>query len=129
MYPVRRQISPHTAELRRNRTDAEDRFWQAVRNRQIDGFKFKFQATIEPFVVDFLCIETKLIVEIDGGQHSDAVDARRTRFLEGEGYRLLRFWNNDVLQNLEGVIEVVSAALAAPKKKTLPHPSREAGRG
>jgi len=132
MYPVRRQISPHAAELRKNPTDAERKFWPAVRNRQIDGHKFRFQATIEPFIVDFLCVEAMLIVELDGGQHNEQADASRTRFLERQGYRVLRFWNNDVLENLEGVIEVVRVALAAPKKKkkkTLPNPSREGGRG
>jgi len=129
MYPVRRQVSPHAAELRRNATDAERKFWATVRNRQIDGYKFRFQATIEPFIADFLCIEAKLIVEIDGSQHNAQADAFRTRFLRGKEYRVIRFWNNEVLENLEGVIELVRAALATPKKKTLPNPSREGGRG
>ena len=129
MYPVRRQISPHAATLRKNPTEAEKKFWAAVRNRQIDGFKFRFQSTVEPFIADFRCVEAMLIVELDGGQHNEAADAGRTAFLEREGYRVLRFWNNDVLTNLDGVIELLRAALAAPKKKTLPNPSREGGRG
>lgn len=112
MYPVRRQISPYAARLRRERTDAEDRFWQAVRNRQIDGYKFRFQHSLWPYVADFACLEALLIVEIDGGQHSEAKDQRRTTVLESQGFRILRFWNNDVLTNLEGVIEVVRTALA-----------------
>jgi very-short-patch-repair endonuclease len=111
MYPVRRQISPHAARLRRDRTEAEDRFWQAVRNRQLDGYKFRFQHTLGPFVADFVCLEAKLIVELDGGQHSAEKDARRTAFLETRGFRVLRFWNNDVLANLEGVIAAVQATL------------------
>jgi len=83
MRPVRRKISPHAARLRRDRTDAEDCFWQAVRNRQLDG-----------------------------GQHGEAKDARRTVFLEAKGFRILRFWNHDVLENLDGVLAVVSATLA-----------------
>jgi very-short-patch-repair endonuclease len=115
MPPVRRQISPHAARLRRDRTEAEDRFWQAVRNRQLDGFKFRFQHSLWPYVVDFICMEAKLIVELDGGQHSETKDARRTAFLEARGFRVLRFWNHDVLENLEGVLAVVSAALAASR--------------
>ncbi len=116
MPPVRRQISPHASRLRRERTEAEDRFWQAVRNRQLDGFKFRFQHSLYPYVADFACLEAKLIVELDGGQHSEEKDARRTAFLEAKGFRVLRFWNNEVLQNLEGVLTMVSAVLIASKK-------------
>lgn len=116
MRPVRRQISPHAAKFRRDRTDAEDRFWQAVRNRQLDGFKFRFQHTLWPYVADFACLEAMLIVELDGGQHSKVKDARRTAFLEAKGFRVLRFWNHDVLENLEGVLVVVGAALAEARE-------------
>lgn len=112
MRPVRRKISPHAAKLRRDRTDAEDRFWQAVRNRQLDGFKFRFQHSLWPYVADFACLEAMLIVELDGGQHGEVRDARRTAFLEAKGFRVLRFWNHDVLENLEGVLTVVGAVLA-----------------
>jgi very-short-patch-repair endonuclease len=116
MPPVTRKISPHASQLRRNRTDAEDLFWQAVRNRRLDGFKFRFQHSIDPYVADFACLEAKLIVELDGGQHSEQKDARRTAYLESQGFQVLRFWNHDVLQNLEGVLAVVSATLAGLKK-------------
>ncbi len=131
MFPVRRQISPHAARLRREQTDVEQRFWLAVRNRRLDGAKFRRQATIGRYVVDFLCVEARLIVELDGGQHDVSVDADRTDFLEARGYRVLRFWNNDVLENLEGVLLVVSEALAAAgQKKTLTQPSpAKAGEG
>ena len=109
--PVRRQTSPHAARLRREATDAERLLWGSLRNRGLMGRKFRFQATIEPFVVDFLCAEARLIIEVDGSQHNETVDAGRTRFLEGEGYRILRFWNNDVLANLDGVLEAIAAAL------------------
>jgi very-short-patch-repair endonuclease len=111
MPPVRRQISPHAARLRREQTDVEQRFWLAVRDRRLAGAKFRRQATIGSYVVDFLCVEEMLIVELDGGQHDEAVDAHRTRFLEGRGYRVLRFWNNDVLENFEGVLQTVGDAL------------------
>ncbi|KRC81499.1 endonuclease domain-containing protein [Sphingomonas sp. Root241] len=113
MYPVRRQINPHAAKLRRDATDAERRLLAVLRNRQIEGCKFRFQATIGPFVADFLCVEKMLIVELDGGQHNGEIDRERTRFLQDRGYRVLRFWNNDVLENLGGVVAVIISALAA----------------
>ena len=131
MYPVRRQTSPHAARLRRDRTEAEDRLWQVVRNRQLGGYKFRFQASLYPYVVDLICIEARLIVELDGGQHSEAKDARRTVFLESSGYRILRFWNSDVIENIDGVADTLLAVLAAvSKKKTLTQPSpAKAGEG
>jgi very-short-patch-repair endonuclease len=117
MPAVRRQISHHASQLRRDRTDAEEKFWQAARNRQIDGFKFRFQHSVLPYIADFACLEAMLIVEIDGGQHDEARDARRTAFLESEGFEILRFWNNDVLTNLDGVIQVVRQALIRRTKE------------
>ena len=114
MYPVRRRISPHAARLRRERTDAEDRLWQVVRNRQVDGFKFRFQHSLGPFIADFVCLEARLVVEVDGGQHSAAQDARRTAWLQANGFRVVRFWNSDVLTNLEGVVEVIRTELGRP---------------
>jgi very-short-patch-repair endonuclease len=111
MYPVRRQTNPHAARLRRNATEVERLVWGALRNRQLDGFKFRFQASIGPFVADFLCVEAALVVELDGGQHDAKVDAGRTEFLEARGYRVLRFWNNEVIENLDGLLEVIRAAL------------------
>jgi len=113
MPPVRRQISPYASRLRRDQTDVEQRFWLAVRDRRLAGAKFRRQATIGRYVVDFLCVQAMLIVELDGSQHDEALDAERTRFLEARGYRLLRFWNNDVIENFDGVLETVAAALGA----------------
>jgi very-short-patch-repair endonuclease len=103
-----------------------------VRNRQLDGYKFRFQASIGPYVVDFLCAEKRLIVELDGGQHNPAVDDRRTSFLEGEGYVLRRFWNNDVVENLDGVLQTVSEQLASlpdAHPSPSPNPLPQAGEG
>ena len=102
-------------QLRTTQTDAEKRLWRSLRNRQIGGAKFRRQVSIGPYIVDFLCHDAALVIELDGGQHADRVDhdARRTAFLEKEGYRVLRFWNNDVLQNTEGVLQVVESALRA----------------
>lgn len=92
-------------ELRRNSTEAERRLWSRLRKRQLDGVRFRRQVPIGPYVVDFACLAERLVVEIDGGQHAlDADrDAARTAWLETRGYRILRFWNNEMLENLEGV--------------------------
>jgi very-short-patch-repair endonuclease len=122
MTPVRRQIGPHAARLRRDMTDVEQTLWRALRNRQIANLKFRRQASIGRYVVDFLCIEARLIVELDGGQHSVDGDATRTAVLEAAGYRVLRFWNNEVIESLEGVLETIVMA-SGSEKKTLTQPS------
>ena len=105
--------------LRRESTDAERLLWFHLRDRRL-GAKFRRQQPVGPFIVDFLSVEAAVIVEVDGSQHQEAVDAGRTRFLERRGYRVLRFWNNDVLGNIGGVLEVIATALGeAP-----PHPDR-----
>jgi very-short-patch-repair endonuclease len=98
--------------LRHDATDAEQRLWYRLRARQIEGEKFVRQEPIGRYVVDFVCRELGLIVEVDGGQHAtDEHDAARERWLIDEGYRVLRFWNNDVLANTDGVLETIAAAL------------------
>jgi very-short-patch-repair endonuclease len=109
--PAIRPTNPHAKRLRREATDVEQRLWLAVRDRRLGGFKFRRQATIGPFVVDFLCAEMRLVIELDGGQHGAVSDAGRTALLEGCGYRVIRFWNNNVLENFEGVLEGILAAL------------------
>jgi very-short-patch-repair endonuclease len=93
--------------LRRNATDTERRLWSHLRRRQLDGHRFRRQVPIGPYVVDFACLERRLLIEVDGGRHEAAVDsdASRTAWLKGRGYRVLRFWNNDVLENADGVLE------------------------
>jgi very-short-patch-repair endonuclease len=100
-------------ELRINSTDAEQHLWVRLRRRQLDGCRFRRQAPIGPFIVDFVCLERHLIVELDGGQHADqqTSDARRTRFLEIEGYHLIRFWNHEVLRDTDAVVERILATL------------------
>jgi very-short-patch-repair endonuclease len=98
--------------LRSRQTDAERKLWFAVRDRRLSGFKFVRQEAIGPFIVDFVCREKRLIVEVDGGQHSEnADDIARDAFLAREGYRVMRFWNNDVLSNRDGVLTVILEAL------------------
>jgi very-short-patch-repair endonuclease len=108
-----KRLTPIARRLRRNRTDAEDRLWYHLRNRQLEGAKFRFQSPVAGFVADFLCVEARLIVELDGGQHGERIeqDAERTRALEAAGYTVMRFWNNDVLANTEGVLEMIRLAL------------------
>jgi very-short-patch-repair endonuclease len=99
--------------LRVNQTDAETVLWNRIRNRQIDGNKFVRQEPRGGYVCDFVCREKLLIVEVDGGQHSESpADGIRDRRLAEDGYRVLRFWNNDVLANLEGVLATIQTELA-----------------
>jgi adenine-specific DNA-methyltransferase len=93
--------------LRRNATDAEGKLWQLLRGRRLGGIKFRRQATVGCHVVDFLCAEKRLVVELDGGQHSPERDAARTARLEALGYRVIRFWNNDALGNTDAVLEAI----------------------
>jgi len=114
--------------LRRAMTDAEQALWRHLRNRQLLGWKIRRQHKISCYIVDFVCVEAMLIIELDGGQHADQVvyDERRTQQLRAMGYRVLRFWNNDVLLDIESVLTVILDALASPA----PHPSPlHAGRG
>lgn len=106
MPPVKRQISPHAAQLRRLATDAERLLWSHLRGRRL-GYKFRFQHSISPYVADFICLGRKLIVEADGGQHSPQVDRARTAYLRKRGFRIIRFWNHDILQNIDGVLETL----------------------
>ncbi|MET0365501.1 MAG: DUF559 domain-containing protein [Sphingobium sp.] len=128
MFPIRRQISPYASRLRRDMTDAERKMWEALRNRQLEGFKFLRQATIGPFVVDFLCVEAHLVVELDGGQHSEARDAERTAFVQARRLSVLRFWNHEVMTNFEGVADTIRRALLQKKTLTQPSPAK-AGEG
>jgi very-short-patch-repair endonuclease len=93
--------------LRRRQTDAERYLWFRLRNYRLGGLKFSRQMSLNGFVVDFCCPDAKLVIELDGGQHADQVeqDSCRSKNLEMRGYFVLRFWNNDVLQNIDGVLE------------------------
>src|SRR3954469_18058145 len=95
--------------LRRNQTDAEQRLWLRLRNRQLAGYKFRRQLPIPPYIVDFVCIESHLIIELDGAQHqsSIAADNKRTAWLEKLGFQVIRFWDNDVLNSTDAVLEKI----------------------
>jgi len=92
-----------------HQTDAESRLWYHLRSRRFLGLKFRCQHILQGYIVDFICLERKVVIELDGGQHADqkAYDDHRTRVLEKDGFKVIRFWNNDVLNNLEGVLETI----------------------
>jgi very-short-patch-repair endonuclease len=104
---VRKRLTPRARALRRRMTDAEMLLWSRLRAGQLDGRKFTKQFPIGKAVVDFACRRAKLVVELDGGQHAGATeaDAARTQLIEAHGYRLIRYWNNDVMSNVDGVLE------------------------
>jgi very-short-patch-repair endonuclease len=111
--------------LRNNSTDCERLLWLELKGKRLGGHKFSRQIPIGPFICDFICRRAMLVVELDGGQHSinaeAEADARRTRFIEGAGYRVIRFWNHDVLGNMDGVLQAIGSALAAcPPPDPLP---------
>ena len=100
-------------ELRTNQTDAERTLGKHLRDRRLEGYKFRRQRPLGRYVVDLICLEEKLIVEVDGGQHSaqQMYDLERDKWLESQGYRVLRFWNNQVLNDTEAVGETILATL------------------
>jgi very-short-patch-repair endonuclease len=112
------KTNPHAAKLRQEATDAERRLWRHLRNRNLGGFKFRRQVTIGPFIADFACVEIKLIVEADGGQHGGDSDTWRTHYLEALGWKVLRFWNHEILLHTDAVLEaILRACQAAPPAK------------
>jgi very-short-patch-repair endonuclease len=114
-----RNLTKAARQLRSRMTDAERKLWFALKDRKFDAFKFRRQVPVGPYIADFLCFESRLIVEVDGGQHNgSARDAERDAWLARNAFRVVRFWNNDVLQNLEGVLTRLAAELEAT-----PHPS------
>ena len=111
----------HARKLRHISTRAELLLWNKLRARQLGGFKFIRQEPIGRYVVDFVCRERRLVVEVDGGQHATSrLDPIRDEWLRARNYRILRFWNNDVLGNIEGVLETILSAMLAALP---PHPN------
>ena len=108
---TKKRLTPVARTLRRRSTDAENRLWYYLRDRRLEGAKFVRQFPIGGFVADFACRDAHLAIELDGGQHSPAADAPRTEVIEAFGYRIIRFWNNDVLENTEGVLEAIRQEL------------------
>ena len=110
-------------QLRKNMTNAEKVLWQKLRLKQLNGYKFRRQCPIGSYIVDFVCFDKKLIIELDGSQHADQVvyDLKRTQWLESQGFEVLRFWNNQVLNEIESVmnliLNVLTPTLVLPRKR------------
>ena len=117
-------------QLRKNMTDAERALWRHLRLRQFSGYKFRRQQPIVKYIVDFVCFEKKLIIEVDGSQHSEQADYDliRDAWLEKEGFRILRFWDNQVLNETDGVKEMIIGALHGPSYTPHLHPPPQGGR-
>jgi very-short-patch-repair endonuclease len=105
----REPLRDYARKLRRNSTEAERLLWSKLRARQLNGIKFKRQVLLAGYIVDFVALERKLVIEVDGGQHGEriAADRERTAALEKSGYHVVRFWNNDVLSKPDGVLDAI----------------------
>jgi very-short-patch-repair endonuclease len=124
-FPSATELLARAKAMRAAPTDAERHLWQILRGKRLSGYKFKRQQRIGTFIADFVCFGGRLIIEADGGQHSQDADGRRDAYLAGQGFRILRFWNNDILNNEEGVAQSILDALSTP----LPNPSPDGERG
>ncbi len=114
---------PRARTLRRDATEVEKKLWQQLRQPPFKQHHFRRQATIGPYFADFASHQLKIVIEVDGGQHVDnATDESRTFHLASEGYRVLRFWNNEIIENMSGVLSAIDAAIHAESAPT-PDPS------
>jgi len=116
-------LLPLAKGMRKHQSDAERALWQKLRAQRLLGYKFRRQVVIEPYIVDFVCLEAKLIIEADGGQHVEqpSYDEQRTAYLEGLGYRVLRFWNHEILNELESVLnQIADVLIRSPLPGPLP---------
>ena len=131
--PTYAELLARAKWMRANPTEAEKRLWSMLRDKRMPVFKFKRQMVIAPYIVDFVCLERRFIVEADGSQHADSeYDFRRDAFLCSEGFTVLRFWNNDILGSASGVFDAIYAALCPPHPPTAarrvpPSPARGEG--
>ena len=124
------KLTAITKNLRKRPTEAEKLLWRRLRVKQMEGLKFRRQQPIDNYVVDFVCFDKRLVIEVDGGQHAveKQKDVRRDNYLRKHGFKVLRFWNNEVLQNIEGVLgEIRKNCLNSPHPPS-PQPSPR-GRG
>jgi len=117
-------------QLRSNMTDAERKLWTVLRMRQLEGRRFRRQVPIGPYIVDFVCLEARLIIEVDGGQHNATQlehDVARDRWLSSQHFRVLRFWNNDVMANMDGVAERILQMIKEQSPPSQPSPVKGEG--
>jgi very-short-patch-repair endonuclease len=109
-------------------TEAERRIWFKLRAHRLNGTSFRRQAPLGPYIVDFVCFEPRVVIEIDGGQHAESKrDVTRDEWLRSQNFAVLRFWNNDVLSNTDGVVERIAEALSAPRPPSLTLPRKGGG--
>ncbi len=115
-----KKLNHFKKSLRTSQTDAENKLWYHLRNRNLHGAKFRRQHILRNYIVDFVCLEQKLIIELDGSQHAEQItyDETRTQILKKDGFRVIRFWNNDVLENTNAILEMIYHALN-------PHPTKK----
>ena len=118
----------HTKELRKNMTEAEKKLWTLLRSRRFVRHKFRRQVPLGPYILDFVCFEERLIIEVDGSQHMDQAtyDLKRTAYFQEKSYRVIRVWNNDVLGKLPSVSQLIFDQLSTPHPDPLPQGEREA---
>ena len=119
MHKIHPTLLANARTLRRESTDAEHWLWQHLRGRRLLGYKFRRQAPIGPYIADFVCKERRVVVEVDGSQHQEQrdYDQRRTAFLNSQGYQVLRYWNNEVLQQGEAVLASIAQVLQQPQRR------------
>ncbi|MGC1549991.1 MAG: DUF559 domain-containing protein [Rhodanobacter sp.] len=123
--PIPTRTKNHSRELRQTSTEAEQRLWYRLRAGRLNGWKFRRQHPIPPYIVDFYCDSAQCVVELDGSQHNVEVDRTRTRYLESQGLNVLRFWGDEVLQQTDAVLEAILGVL---ENRTLtPNPSLPRG--
>ena len=114
----RKKLTPIARRLRADQTEAEERLWYHLRGRRLEGEKFVRQFQIDHYVADLACRSARLAIELDGGWHDPARDAARTEIIERYGYRVIRFWNNDVLANTDSVLEAIRQELLIARNRT-----------
>ncbi|WP_313927989.1 endonuclease domain-containing protein [Pseudoxanthomonas sp.] len=119
------QTLDHAKRLRKSMTDAERWLWQYLRAGRLEGMKFRRQHPVPPYIVDFCCVEACLVVELDGSQHTPAADAARTRYLQSQGWRVVRFCDNDVLREVEAVVTAIWDFASRPALSPTPLPPGE----
>ena len=124
-HPTSKELRDRAKAMRTAPTEAEHRLWQILRAKRLAGYKFKRQMPLDHYIVDFVCLAHRLVIEADGGQHSQEADARRDAYIRSQGFRILRFWNDEILTNEDGVTTAILDALSTP----LPNPSPARGEG
>jgi very-short-patch-repair endonuclease len=126
-----KHLKAHAKAMRKEPTPAELKFWYAVRDRRLDGLKFRRQVPIGPYIADFLCPDHGIIIELDGGQHAEQMsdDEARDRYLVSQGYLVLRFWNHEVLTSMDGVIDKIFSVLRERGWTSSPSPLSPAKAG